>query len=121
MYDASPSKRITRGTPLHVQVVDNRPSFSLSLTQDFGVNAGSIARSKQILEEKSIEELRSKKKMTQLHSRKLSIKPRQATLKLLKEEARGKPKTGILIVINREHHTRLCMVHQIRTNHQVFV
>ncbi|KAG5568695.1 hypothetical protein H5410_064294 [Solanum commersonii] len=89
--------RITRGTPMHVQVVDNRPSFSLSLTQDFGVNAGSIARSKQIQEEKSIEELKSKKKMTQLHSRKLSIKPRQATLKLLKEEARGKPKTGILI------------------------
>ncbi|KAG5568692.1 hypothetical protein H5410_064291 [Solanum commersonii] len=36
MYDASPSKRITRGTPLHVQVVANRPSFPLSLTQDFG-------------------------------------------------------------------------------------
>ncbi|KAG5602919.1 hypothetical protein H5410_034289 [Solanum commersonii] len=105
MYDASPSKRITRGTPLHVQVVANRPSFPLSLTQDFGVNAGSIARSKQILEEKSIEELRSKKKMTQLHSRNLSIKPMQATLKLLKEEAREKPKTEILIVINLEHHT----------------
>ncbi|KAG5593106.1 hypothetical protein H5410_043620 [Solanum commersonii] len=33
--DSTPSKRITRGTPSHVQVVDNPPSVSIGLTQDF--------------------------------------------------------------------------------------
>uniref|UniRef100_M1DSH0 Uncharacterized protein n=1 Tax=Solanum tuberosum TaxID=4113 RepID=M1DSH0_SOLTU len=62
MDDSTPSKRIARGTSLHVKVFNNQPSFSLGLTQDFGVNAGSMEKSKQILQEKSIEELRSKKK-----------------------------------------------------------
>ncbi|KAH0681452.1 hypothetical protein KY284_022537 [Solanum tuberosum] len=38
MDESSPSMRITRGMPLHVNVVDNPPSFSIGLTQDFGVN-----------------------------------------------------------------------------------
>ncbi|KAG5632624.1 hypothetical protein H5410_004341 [Solanum commersonii] len=62
MDDSSPSMRISRGTPLHVKVVDNPPSFSIGLTQDFGINAGSMAKSKQVQVDKSIEELRSKKK-----------------------------------------------------------
>ncbi|KAH0658266.1 hypothetical protein KY289_027014 [Solanum tuberosum] len=37
---STPSKRTARGTPLHIQVVDNPPSFSIGLTQDFGVNVG---------------------------------------------------------------------------------
>ncbi|KAH0707034.1 hypothetical protein KY289_012110 [Solanum tuberosum] len=76
MDDSTPSKRITRG---------------------------SMEKSKQILEEKYIEELRSKKKMTQLHFQKSSTMSRQATLKLLKEKVRGKPKIVIL--------RRLCLLH----------
>jgi len=62
MDDSSPSMRITRGMPLHVNIVDNPPSFSMGLTQDFGVNVGSMAKSKQVQDEQSIEELRFKKK-----------------------------------------------------------
>ncbi|KAK4738585.1 hypothetical protein R3W88_002282 [Solanum pinnatisectum] len=47
--------------PLHVQVIGNPPSFLLGLTQNFGVNARSIVKSRQILVENSIEKLRSKK------------------------------------------------------------
>ncbi|KAG5581696.1 hypothetical protein H5410_052323 [Solanum commersonii] len=39
MDDSSPFMRITRGTPLHVKVVDNPLSFSIGLTHNFGVNA----------------------------------------------------------------------------------
>ncbi|XP_049349451.1 CASP-like protein 1F1 [Solanum verrucosum] len=45
---SSPSVRITRGTPFFVKVVDNPPSFSIGLTQDFGFNAGSVAKAKQV-------------------------------------------------------------------------
>ncbi|KAG5610964.1 hypothetical protein H5410_022245 [Solanum commersonii] len=38
MDDLSPSMRIKRVMPLHVNVFDNPPSFSMGLTQDFGVN-----------------------------------------------------------------------------------
>ncbi|KAG5600253.1 hypothetical protein H5410_031623 [Solanum commersonii] len=47
MDDSTLSKRTARGTPLHIQVVDNPPSFSIGLTQDFGVNAGSMTKSIQ--------------------------------------------------------------------------
>ncbi|KAG5578427.1 hypothetical protein H5410_058561 [Solanum commersonii] len=64
MDDSSPSKRIVRG---------------------------SMAKFKQVQDEKSIEELRSKeKKKTQLQFRKTSTMLRQAALKLLKEEVREK-------------------------------
>ncbi|KAG5572476.1 hypothetical protein H5410_062242 [Solanum commersonii] len=76
---------------LHVKVVDNPVSFSIGLTQDFGVNAGFMAKSEQVQDEKCIEELRSKrKKKTQLQFKKSSTMQRQATLKLLKEEVREK-------------------------------
>ncbi|KAH0717134.1 hypothetical protein KY285_013165 [Solanum tuberosum] len=48
MDDSSPTVRITRGTPFFVKVVDNPPSLSIRLTQDFGVNAGSVAKAKQV-------------------------------------------------------------------------
>ncbi|KAG5610176.1 hypothetical protein H5410_021457 [Solanum commersonii] len=35
MDDSSPSMRITRGMPLHVNAIDNSPSFSIGLTQDY--------------------------------------------------------------------------------------
>ncbi|KAH0644863.1 hypothetical protein KY284_032747 [Solanum tuberosum] len=47
MDDSTPSKRIMRGTPLHVHVVDNSPSFSIGLNQDFRVNAGIEIQEKQ--------------------------------------------------------------------------
>ncbi|TMW91249.1 hypothetical protein EJD97_014574 [Solanum chilense] len=62
MNESSSSKRITRGIPLHVNFVDNVSSFSMGLTQDFGVNVGSILKSKQVQHEQTMEELRSKKK-----------------------------------------------------------
>ncbi|KAG5586774.1 hypothetical protein H5410_047208 [Solanum commersonii] len=86
MDDSSPYVRITRGTPFFVKVVDNLSSFSIRLTQDFGVNAGSMEKAKQVQVEKSIEELRYKKKMTQSKFRKTSTLRRLVALKLLKEE-----------------------------------
>ena len=62
MNESSTSLRITRGSPLHVNVVDILPSFSMGLTQEFGVNVGSLGKSKQLIQEKTMEELRSKKK-----------------------------------------------------------
>ena len=62
MNESSSSMRITRGIPLHVYFVDNLPSFSMGLTQDFGVDVGSMVKSKQVQHEQTMEELRSKKK-----------------------------------------------------------
>ena len=62
MNKSSPSLRITRGSPLHVNVVDILPSFSMGLTQEFGVNVGSLGKSKQLIQEQTMEKLRSKKK-----------------------------------------------------------
>ena len=53
--------RITRGIPLHVNFVYNLPSFSMGLTQDFGVNIGSMVKFKQVQHEQTMKELRSKK------------------------------------------------------------
>ncbi|TMW81855.1 hypothetical protein EJD97_007570 [Solanum chilense] len=62
MNESSSSMRITRGKPLHVNFIDNLPSFSMGLTQDFGVDVGSMVKSKQFQHEPTMEELRSKKK-----------------------------------------------------------
>ena len=62
MNESSSSVRITRGSTLHVNVVDILPFFSMGLTQDFGVDVGSLGKSKQVIQEQTIEELRSKKK-----------------------------------------------------------
>ena len=61
MNESSSSLRITRGIPLHVNVVDILPSFSMGLTQDFGVDVGSMVKSKQVQHEQTMKELRSKK------------------------------------------------------------
>ncbi|TMW97449.1 hypothetical protein EJD97_005509, partial [Solanum chilense] len=62
MNEPSSSMRITRCIPLHANFVDNLPSFSMGLTQDFGVDVGSMVKSKQVQHEQTMEELRSKKK-----------------------------------------------------------
>ncbi|TMW81226.1 hypothetical protein EJD97_011074 [Solanum chilense] len=62
MNESSSSMRITRGIPLHINFVDNLPSFSMGLTQDFGVDVGSMVKSKQAQHEQTMKELRSKKK-----------------------------------------------------------
>ena len=62
MNESSQSLRITKASPLHVNVVDILPSFSMGLTQDFGVDVGSLGKSKQVIQEQTMEELRSKKK-----------------------------------------------------------
>ena len=54
--------RITRGIPLHVNFVDNLPSFLMGLVQDFRFYVGSMVKSKQVQHEQTMEELRSKKK-----------------------------------------------------------
>ena len=64
MNESSSSLRITRGIPLHVNVVDILPSFSIGLTQDFGFDVGSLGKSNQVIQEQTMEELRSKKKTT---------------------------------------------------------
>ena len=61
MNESSSSMRIVRGIPLHVNFVDNLPSFSMGLTQDFGVNIGSMVKFKQVQHEQTMKELRSKK------------------------------------------------------------
>ena len=62
MNESSSSMKITRGIPLLVNFVDNLPSFSMGLTQDFGIDVGSMVKSKQVQHEQTMEELRSKKK-----------------------------------------------------------
>ena len=61
MNESSSSMRITRGIPLHVNFVDNTPSFSMGLTQDCRVDVGSMVKSKQVQHEQTMKELRSKK------------------------------------------------------------
>ena len=63
MNESSSSMRIIRGIPLHVNFVDNLPSFSIGLTQDFGVDVGSMVKSKQVQHEQTIEEFEIKEKI----------------------------------------------------------
>lgn len=46
MDNHNPATRLTRNMHLHVQNFDEKPSFSLDLTQEFGEVAGSIDISK---------------------------------------------------------------------------
>ncbi|TMW81290.1 hypothetical protein EJD97_010588 [Solanum chilense] len=50
----SPSKRFTRGIPLHLEVDVEHPTFSLGLIQEFGEISGSLSKST------TIQEIRSK-------------------------------------------------------------
>ena len=49
----SPSKRFTRGIPLHVQIDVEHPSFSFGLTQEFREILGSLSKSTTIQKIKS--------------------------------------------------------------------
>ncbi|TMW84009.1 hypothetical protein EJD97_000253 [Solanum chilense] len=49
----SPSKRYTRGIPLHVQIDFENPSFSLGLTHEFGEILGSLSKSTNMQEIRS--------------------------------------------------------------------
>ena len=55
MNESSSSLRITRGIPLHVNVVDILPSFLMGLTQDFGFDVGSLGKSNQVIQEQKME------------------------------------------------------------------
>ena len=46
-----------------MSIVDNLPSFSMGLTQDFGVDVGSMVKSKQVQHEQTIEEFEIKEKI----------------------------------------------------------
>ena len=90
MNESSSSMRITRGIPLHVNFVDNLPSFSMGLTQDFGVDVGYMVKSKQVQHDQTMKELRSKKKNDPQQFKKLLTMSKLEALKLYKEEERGK-------------------------------
>ncbi|KAH0689964.1 hypothetical protein KY289_017322 [Solanum tuberosum] len=90
MDDSSPSMRTITGTPFFVKVVDNPPSFSIGLTQDFGFNAGSVAKAKQVQVEKFIEELRSKKKNDPIEIRKVINIAKASDTKIVEGESMRK-------------------------------
>ena len=90
MNESSSSMRIIRGIPLHVNFVDNLPSFSMGLTQDFGVDVGSMVKSKQVQHEQTMEELRSKKKYDPTAVQEVINNAKARGIKLYKEEERGK-------------------------------
>lgn len=53
MNTQSPSKRFTRGIPLHIENNIEHPSFFLNLTQDFGKISGSMSKSNTMQETRS--------------------------------------------------------------------
>uniref|UniRef100_M1E039 Uncharacterized protein n=1 Tax=Solanum tuberosum TaxID=4113 RepID=M1E039_SOLTU len=120
MDESSPSIRITRGMSLHVNVVDNPPSFSIGLTQDFGVNVGSMAKYKQVQVEQSIEELRSKKKNDPMAIQKVINNAKASGIKIVE----GGSKRKIINIDSEEigsasseldkfeEHQRLDLLHQ---------
>ncbi|KAG5627929.1 hypothetical protein H5410_013147 [Solanum commersonii] len=68
-------------TDTTVSGTDRHPFFLLGLTQNFGVNAGSIAKSRKIEEENIFKSGNPRKRTTQWHCNKLSIMLRQAASK----------------------------------------
>ncbi|KAG5597012.1 hypothetical protein H5410_038244 [Solanum commersonii] len=73
----SPSKRFTRGIPLHVENSVERPSFSLGLTQDFGEVAGSMSKSN------AMQEIKSKLKNDPIRLEEMSAKSKQSNIKIV--------------------------------------
>ena len=73
----SPSKRFTRGIPLHVENSVERPSFSLGLTQDFGEVAGSMSKSN------AMQEIKSKLKNNPIRLEGMSAKSKQSNIKIV--------------------------------------
>ncbi|TMX03357.1 hypothetical protein EJD97_016799, partial [Solanum chilense] len=86
MNESSSSMRIIRGIPLHVNFVDNLPSFSMGLIQDFGIDVGSMVKSKQVQHEQTMEELRSMKKNDAKAVQKVLNNAKVRALKLYEEE-----------------------------------
>ncbi|KAH0688921.1 hypothetical protein KY289_016279 [Solanum tuberosum] len=73
----SPSKRFTRGIPLHVENSVERPSFSLGSTQDFGEVAGSMSKSN------AMQEIKSKLKNNPIRLEEMSAKSKQSNIKMV--------------------------------------
>ncbi|KAG5598639.1 hypothetical protein H5410_030009 [Solanum commersonii] len=73
----SPSKRFTRGIPLHVENSVERPSFSLGLTQDFGEVAGSMSKSN------AMQEIKFKLKNNPIRLEEMSAKSKQSNIKIV--------------------------------------
>uniref|UniRef100_M1DWV7 Uncharacterized protein n=1 Tax=Solanum tuberosum TaxID=4113 RepID=M1DWV7_SOLTU len=73
----SPSKRFTRGIPLHVENSVERPSFSLGLTQDFGEVASSMSKSNVM------QEIKSKLKNNPIRLEERSAKSKQFNIKFV--------------------------------------
>uniref|UniRef100_M0ZJV8 Ulp1 protease family, C-terminal catalytic domain containing protein n=1 Tax=Solanum tuberosum TaxID=4113 RepID=M0ZJV8_SOLTU len=73
----SPSKRFTRGIPLHVENSVERPSFSLGLTQDFGEVSGSMSKSN------TMQEIKSKLKNNPIRLEGMSAKLKQSNIKIV--------------------------------------
>ncbi|TMW80779.1 hypothetical protein EJD97_015198 [Solanum chilense] len=90
MNESSSSLRIIRGSPLHVNVVDILPSFSMGLTQHFGVNVGSLGKSKQIIQEQTMEELRSKKKNDPMAVQQVIKNTKARGIKIVQERRKWK-------------------------------
>ncbi|WMV12657.1 hypothetical protein MTR67_006042 [Solanum verrucosum] len=76
----SPSKRFTRGIPLHVENSVERPSFSLGLTQDFGEVSGSMSKSN------TMQEIKSKLKNNPIRLEGMSAKSKQSNIKIVEGE-----------------------------------
>ncbi|TMW98736.1 hypothetical protein EJD97_003550 [Solanum chilense] len=90
MNESSSSMRITRDISLHVNFVDNLPSFSMGLTQYFGVDVGSMIKSKQVQHEKTMEELRSNKKYDPTAVQKVLNNVKDRGIKIVQEGIKRK-------------------------------
>ena len=94
MNESSFSTRITRGISLHVNFVDNLPSFLMGLTQDFGVDVASMTKSKQVQDKQSKEELRSKKKKDPMTVQKVVNNVIARGIKIVEERTKKKKLTS---------------------------
>ncbi|WMV27517.1 hypothetical protein MTR67_020902 [Solanum verrucosum] len=84
----SPSKRFTRGIPLHVENSVERPSFSLGLTQDFGEVSGSMSKSN------TMQEIKSKLKNNPIRLEGMSAKSKQSNIKIVEGGKKDQSATG---------------------------
>ncbi|KAH0671574.1 hypothetical protein KY289_026067 [Solanum tuberosum] len=84
----SPSKRFTRGIPLHVENSVERPSFSLGLTQDFREVSGSMSKSN------TMQEIKSKLKNNPIRLEGMSAKSKQSNIKIVEGGKKDQPAAG---------------------------
>ncbi|KAH0780601.1 hypothetical protein KY290_000199 [Solanum tuberosum] len=66
----------------------------MSLTQNFGVNVGRMVKSKQVQDEQSIEELRSKKKNDPIAIQKVINNVKASDIKIVEGGSKRKAITG---------------------------